>query len=107
MSNFPLISSLFNRGPFRTAGGTAIVNATGWNSQQGYQVGGLPSMRMIVNFRDLQNSLTMHPTGQSGHAYHDHYIDMADPWRTIQYHPMHWEQDAIESTAEDHLRLIP
>jgi penicillin amidase len=56
---------------------------------------------------DLQNSFTIHTTGQSGHAYHNHYVDMADPWREIEYHPMLWEREAIELDAEGHLRLVP
>jgi penicillin amidase len=107
MTNFPLVKNLFDRGPFRTSGGSAIVNATGWNSSQSYEVQGLPSMRMIVDLGRLNNSLTMHTTGQSGHAYHPHYIDMADPWRTIQYHSMLWEQNQVQAAAEGHLVLLP
>jgi penicillin amidase len=107
MGSFPFIRNAFNRGPYPTAGGSAIVNATGWSIQQGYQVGGLPSMRMIVDLGNLRNSLTMHTTGQSGHPYHSHYIDMVDPWRLIQYHPMGWDRAEIEADAEGHLRLVP
>lgn len=107
MTNFPLVQKLFDRGPFRTSGGSDIVNATGWNSSQSYEVQSLPSMRMIVDLGALNNSLSMHTTGQSGHAYHPHYIDMADPWRTIQYHPMLWDQDQVQSAAEGHLILSP
>jgi penicillin amidase len=64
-------------------------------------------MRMIVDLSDLTNSFNMHTTGQSGHAYHPHYVDMADPWRLIQYHPMLWEQAQVEAGAEGHLRLLP
>ncbi|HZD58626.1 MAG TPA: penicillin acylase family protein [Anaerolineales bacterium] len=107
MTNFPLVQKLFDRGPFRTSGGSDIVNATGWNSSQSYEVQSLPSMRMIVDLGGLNNSLSMHTTGQSGHAYHPHYIDMADPWRTIQYHPMLWEQNQVQTAAEGHLILSP
>jgi penicillin amidase len=107
MTNFPLVKNLFDRGPFRIAGGSDIVNATGWNSSQSYEVQSLPSMRMIVDLGDLNNSLTMHTTGQSGHANHPHYIDMADPWRTIQYHSMLWEQTQVQTAAEGHLVLAP
>jgi penicillin amidase len=107
MTNFPLVKNLFDRGPFRIAGGSDIVNATGWNSSQSYEVQSLPSMRMIVDLGDLNNSLTMHTTGQSGHANHPHYIDMADPWRTIQYHSMLWEQNQVQRAAEGHLVLTP
>lgn len=107
MSNFPFIKNAFNRGPFRTAGGTAIVNATGWSTRDSYEVVSVPSQRMIVDLSDLTNSWMMHTTGQSGHPYHPNYIDMADPWRLIEYHPMYWEQTAVETNAEAHLRLIP
>ena len=101
------IEALFNRGPFPTAGGASIVNATGWNASKGFEVTSVPSMRMIVDLGDLRNSLTVHPTGQSGHAYNPHYIDMADLWRNIQYYPMLWNEQAIVSSAEAHLRLEP
>jgi penicillin amidase len=107
MSSFPIIKNAFNRGPFPTAGGSAIVNATGWSTLEGYQVSTVPSMRMIVDLSNLGNSLVMHTTGQSGHPYHSHYIDMADPWRLIQYHPMYWERSEIEANATEHLSLIP
>ena len=107
MSSFPFISNAFNRGPFRTSGGGGIVNATGWSTRDSYEVNWLPSQRMIVDMSNLQASWMMHTTGQSGHAYHPHYIDMADPWRLIEYHQMHWERAAIEADAEGHLRLAP
>lgn len=107
MDSFPLINKAFNRGPFRTSGGSAIVNATSWSTQDTFEVPWLPSERAIMDLSDWQSSQSIHPTGQSGHAYHPHYIDMADPWRLIEYHPQHWERRAIEADSEGHLRLIP
>ncbi len=101
------IEALFNRGPFPTNGGEAIVNATGWTATKGYIVDWLPSMRMIVDLGDLNNSLTVHTTGESGHAYHPHYIDMADLWRNIQYYPMLWDEQAVTAAVESHLQLTP
>ncbi|HEX7974215.1 MAG TPA: penicillin acylase family protein [Anaerolineales bacterium] len=101
------IEALFNRGPFRTSGGSSIVNATGWESSKSYEVRSLPSMRMIVDLSNLQNSLTIHTTGESGHAYHPNYIDMANLWRLFQYQPMLWDRSQIESGASAHLRLLP
>ena len=101
------IEALFNRGPFPTNGGDSIVNATGWDATESYQLDSLPSMRMIVDLSSLANSLTIHTTGQSGHAYHPHYIDMADLWRNIQYHPMLWERSQVEAASDGTLRLVP
>jgi penicillin G amidase len=101
------IEALFNRGPFPTNGGEAIVNATGWDATKGYEVNWLPSMRMIVDLGNLGNSLTVHTTGESGHAYSPHYIDMADMWRNIEYYPMLWDEKTITAGAVDHLLFQP
>ncbi|MDI6695266.1 MAG: penicillin acylase family protein [Anaerolineales bacterium] len=101
------IENLFNRGPFPTGGGDSIVNATGWDVGESFETNWLPSMRMIVDLSNLNNSLTVHTTGQSGHADHPHYIDMADLWRNIQYYPMLWDTQQIIREAEAHLLLIP
>ena len=101
------IESLFNRGPFPTGGGTSIVNATGWSLSDGYETTSLPSMRMIVDLGNLNNSLTVHTTGQSGHAYHPHYVDMAPLWANVEYYPMLWEEGAVIADAEGHLVLTP
>ena len=107
MSSFPFINGAFNRGPYPSSGGNEIVNATGWDPEIPYVIDWLPSMRMVVDLSDLSNSITVHTTGQSGHAYHPHYIDMADMWRKIQYHPMLWQFNTIHQDAESLLILTP
>jgi len=103
-----LIDSLFNRGPFQTSGGSNIVNATAWaNVGKGYAVTDLPSMRMIVDMSNLSNSITIHTTGQSGHAYNKHYDDMSTMWAAIQYYPMLWNQQTVIQQSEGHLQLVP
>ncbi len=108
------IEALFNRGPFATGGGSSIVNATGSNLTRDdlgagdpYAVTSVPSMRMIVDLSNFDNSLTMHTTGQSGHAFHPHYIDLAQPWSQIGYHAMLWSQDNVEAQAKSKLTLLP
>jgi acyl-homoserine lactone acylase PvdQ len=43
---------------------------------------------MAWDLGNLNSSVTVHTTGQSGHAYHPHYIDMAELWTGIKYYPM-------------------
>jgi penicillin amidase len=106
-SGVGLIEDLFNRGPFPVGGGAAIIDATGWSVVDGYETNWLPSMRMIVDMSNLTNSLTVHTTGESGHAYDRHYADMSPLWSNIQYYPMLWDQGSIEAQSEGHLRLLP
>ena len=101
------IEALFNRGPYAAAGGSSIVNATGWDYAEGYELVSLPSERMIVNLANLPASLMVHTTGQSGHAYHPNYTDMIDAWRLIEYRPMVWTREQAESQAVGRLTLTP
>jgi penicillin G amidase len=106
------IEAIFNRGPYRTSGGSSIVNNTAWNAAETdltkvYQVVALPSERMIVDLSNLPASLSLNTTGESGHAFHPHYDDQIDLWRTIQYHPMLWDQAQVTEAAEGHLVLTP
>jgi len=101
------IEALFNRGPFVTGGGKDVVNATGWVVGESFEVATVPSEREIVDLSNLDNSLAIHTTGQSGHAYHEHYADMAPLWSTVKYYPMWWEQDSVKKDSEGHLLLTP
>lgn len=108
MSGIYPVEVLFNRGPFPTSGGTAEVNATSWNAATtSYDVEDIPSMRMIVDLSNMENSLSINSTGQSGHAFHPNYIDMAELWSRIQYHPMLWSRLQVETTAQSKLKLSP
>ncbi len=107
MSNFPVISSLFNRGPFPVAGGNSIVNATSWGDSEDYAMSSGVSKRTIMDLSNWENSLQIATVGQSGHAYHPNYADIAPLWAAIEYLPMHWDFNAIESDAKDHLVLKP
>jgi len=106
-SGIGLIEGLFNRGPFQVGGGEAIVDATGWSVNEGYETNWLPSMRMVVNMNDLDSAVAIHTTGQSGHAFAPHYDDMAPVWSKVAYFPMLYDQVRVEKVAEGHLRLLP
>ncbi len=64
-------------------------------------------IKMFVDLGDLNDSLSVHTTGQSGHAYHAHYDDMIPLWAAGEYYPMWWEADSVKQAAESHLTLIP
>jgi penicillin G amidase len=106
-SGIGLIERLFNRGPYSVGGGFSIVNATGWNAAEGYEVVWLPSLRLVMDLADLDGTRGIHTTGQAGHAYHRHYVDMAEPWQANELHHMPWSVDRAREEARDHLRLQP
>jgi penicillin amidase len=108
-SGISLIESIFNRGAYETAGTNIAINATGYSGadEAPFDVDWIPSQRMIVDMSNLDHSLTINTTGQSGHPYNQHYNDQIDRWRLIEYAPMHWDRQQLESTAEGILTLRP
>ena len=108
LSGISVIENMVNRGPVETGGGFEIVNATGWSTSEGdFIVRSLPSMRVIYDVGDFDNSLSIHTTGQSGHPFSEHYGDMIDMWRNIEYRPMPFTRRAVEDATVDRLVLSP
>ncbi|UKO98101.1 penicillin acylase family protein [Nostoc sp. UHCC 0870] len=106
-SGVTAIEALFNRGAFSTSGNGETINANRWRANKSFEVTDIPSLRMIVDLSNLDNSLAIHTPGQSGHAFHRHYADMIDPWRNLEYHPMLWEEKTVAAKAVATLRLTP
>lgn len=103
------VEALFNRGPFRASGGPGIVNATGYNFNRAnpYELTSLPSMRMIVDLSNLNATQFINTTGQSGHAFHPNYVDMADKWRNIEYLTLWFNRADVERATAATLILQP
>lgn len=107
LSGIGLIEDTVNITDVETSGGTAIVNATSWSFSDGLGVSALPSLRMILDFSNLDNSVSIHTTGQSGHPMSTHYSDMVDQWRMIEYNPMLYNQTDVDANARSTFILQP
>ncbi|WP_438855010.1 penicillin acylase family protein [Agromyces sp. M3QZ16-3] len=101
------IEWLFNRGPYETGGGSAIVNANGWDATVGYEVDWVPSMRMVVDLQNFNDSTWVNLTGASGHAFHPHYDDQAELWQAGQSREWPFSTRAVRRAATDALVLQP
>jgi penicillin amidase len=99
---------LFNRGPFPVGGGSSVVNATGWvMDAEGFATVTVPSMRMIVDLADFDDSSWNQLTGTSGHAFHPNYIDQTAAWQEAQLTPWAFSRDAIATATTNTLTLAP
>jgi penicillin amidase len=106
-SGIGVIERIFNRGPIETSGGSSVVDATGWSPAEGYTVNWVPSMRMVLDFSDLDRSTWVNLTGASGHAYNSHYVDQLDAWNSGATFPFPFSAAAVEAATKDHLVLKP
>jgi penicillin amidase len=99
------LEALFNRGPYATAGGDGIVNASGWYPPDGYDVDWVPSMRMVVDLTDPDASRWVQLTGQSGHVFDPHYTDQVEAWANGDTYPWPFSDAATRESAEETLVL--
>ncbi|MFI1585271.1 penicillin acylase family protein [Embleya sp. NPDC020630] len=102
-----VVKWMLNRGPYGMSGGEGLVNATGWNAAQGYEVTTVPSMRMVVDMSDLDASRWINLTGASGHVWHDNYTDQTDLWRKGKTLPWAFTPAAVDKAAKHRLTLLP
>ncbi|MGP6169709.1 penicillin acylase family protein [Microbacterium sp. A204] len=101
------IEALFNRGPYPVGGGASVVNATGWSIGESYATTTVPSMRMIIDLADFDESSWNHLTGASGHAFHQHYVDQTEDWAAGIQTVWAFSPDAVDKAAVDTLVLTP
>jgi penicillin G amidase len=101
------IEWLFNRGPYEVGGGSSIVNAIGWDAWAGYEVDWVPSMRMVVDLGDFDESTWINLTGASGHAFHPNYADQTPLWQNDETRPWPHSLEAVQAAATNTLVLVP
>ncbi len=100
-----IVRSVFNRGPWSLPGGSGLVDATGWTAYEGYSVDWVPSMRMVVDLGNLDQSTWVNLTGESGHAYSKHYVDQTDAWAHGRSYAWPFTSQAVAKSASDVLTL--
>jgi penicillin G amidase len=103
-----LVRRVFNRGPVELGGGSSIVNANGWDASSGnFDVYWAPSMRMVVDLGNLDESTWVTQTGTSGHPYSAHYVDQLDAWAAGETFPWPFSRGAVEQARQEELVLTP
>ena len=106
-SGIGFIENIFNRGPFPVNGSESVVQKTCWRANKSFDVICIPSLRQVVDLSNLSNSVTIHSVGQSGHPYSSHYDDFIELWRNLEYHPVNWTREEVESGEYELLTLQP
>jgi penicillin amidase len=95
-----LLRNFFNVGPFETVGGNEVINnqifkldSTGY-----YKVTAGPSTRRIIDFSDVENSLAILPTGQSGNVFSEYYKDQTQKYLDGEFVKMKLNQSEIKKS---------
>ncbi len=75
-----LLDKFFSVGPFGVPGGTETINNLHFDLDTTgiFYAGGGPALRKVTDFGDVENGVTVSPTGQSGNIMSPHYRDQAE-----------------------------
>jgi len=106
-SGVGMVESMFNRGPYEVGGGSGSVDATSWDAAKGFEVTSAPSMRMVVDLSNFDQSRWIQLSGESGHAYQGNYADQTSMWVDGDMLPWAYTRDAVDATNDHELVLTP
>lgn len=96
------LDRILNVGPFPMAGTNESVNQQSFiytNSGE-YPVQHGPQMRILIDMADIENSVSINPTGQSGNRFSKHYSDQSERFIHGEFRPqlMNRREILINST---------
>jgi penicillin G amidase len=101
------VKDLLNGDPLPVGGGAAIVDANSFDISKGFAVDESPSMRMVVDLGNLDQSTWVNLTGASGHVTSDNYLDQAPLWRDLKTLPWPYSRGAVTAATKNTLVLLP
>ncbi|RLJ98716.1 penicillin acylase family protein [Tenacibaculum discolor] len=103
-----LLRKFFNVGPFETIGGNEVINNQIFklDSTGVYKIHGGPSTRRVIDFSDVENSIAILPTGQSGNVFSPYYKDQAQKYVDGEFVKMILNEAAIKKSTNK-LMFLP
>ncbi len=91
----------FNVGEYEINGSNRVLNKLGFdksNNSVNDVISG-PSTRRIVDFSDVENSMSILPTGNSGNPFSKHYRDQAQMYADGEFRKMKMNKEEILSVS--------
>src|SRR4030095_14256195 len=79
----------------------------GFDARLGFDAVVVPSWRVVVDLADLDGSLAVLTTGQSGHPASPHRNAQSDLWASGKLRACPFSRPAVEAAAEHALLLVP
>lgn len=95
------LKKYFNVGPFPIKGAREVIDNRGYeyNETGLYTVNSGPSTRRIIDFSDIENSISILPTGQSGNPFSKHYKDQAEMYNNGEFRKMKLNKEEIINSS--------
>jgi penicillin G amidase len=96
-----ILSKLFNVGTFEVSGSNEVINNMifSYSDAEKSTVNAGPSTRRIIDFSDIENSVSILPTGNSGNPMSKHYNDQAEMYNLGKFRKMKMNKKEIMETS--------
>jgi len=103
------MDKIFNVGPFNVMGGNQVINNIdfNYNGTGIYKATYGPAIRILLDFADIDNSISVLPTGQSGRIMSKHYDDQTEMYNTGKFRKQMMNRNEIIEKSEGKLVLLP
>jgi len=95
------LKNYFNVGPFPIKGAREVIDNRGYDYTDSglYAVNAGPSTRRIIDFSDVENSVSILPTGQSGNPFSKYYKDQAEMYNKGEFRKMKLNEEEIKKVS--------
>jgi penicillin amidase len=77
------------------------------NGTGNYKVTSGPAMRILLDFENVEKSVSVLPTGNSGNRFSKHYADQKELFVEGKYRPQLMNKEDILNDAKGTLKLTP
>ncbi|HEY9221386.1 MAG TPA: penicillin acylase family protein [Lutibacter sp.] len=96
-----VLKNYFNVGPVSIKGAREVIDNRGYDFTDSglYAVNAGPSTRRIIDFSDIENSISILPTGQSGNPFSKHYKDQSEMYNKGEFRKMKLNEEEIKKVS--------
>jgi len=106
-AGIPILTNIVNIGPVESGGSSFAINSTDWGFGEDFTIGSYPSMRMVVDLSNFDNSRTILPSGQSGHVMSKYYDDQVENWIENKMYILNFSREQVELNQKEYMFLRP
>ncbi|PCJ81240.1 MAG: penicillin acylase family protein [Bacteroidetes bacterium] len=101
MGDVKIIGNFFNVGPFKVPSAKDALNKLEFrlNDEVNFEVFSGPSMRIAIDFSDVENSESVIPTGQSGNVFSEYYANQAEMYHGGSFRKQRMNESDIMNHA--------
>jgi penicillin G amidase len=107
LARMPALAPVLVAAEYELGGDEQTILQAGFDARDGFDAAVVPSWRVVVDLADVDRSMAVLPTGQSGNPASPHWNDQAPLWIEGSLRQAPVGREAVEAAAVRTLKLLP